>query len=277
MIYDFYISTTNKNANDTFYDFIITIPDNIEIKPTETTKIKIVDLSIMNMMYNISSFRKNNTFRVRNYGVISTLTIPDGNYSATTFRDTVNGLIASSGLVMNFYPEIQKFTFTCSDSNPAHTQLIPDNLCDYFGIFNEISIGTTPVYSTRCINMLNYQKIILTSSFTPSGQQNHNLTNKFSSISSPNCILAWIDKDSAPYITIKYYNYENTSTEIADKNIKSIQFQLMNEFSELIYEAPACQFHMQIIVEDDKNIWLNKFYKLLSDMYYSLLSLYFKK
>jgi hypothetical protein len=51
----------------------------------------------------------------------------------------------------------------------------------------------------------------------------------------------------------------------------------MNEFSELIYEAPACQFHMQIIVEDDKNIWLNKLYKLLNDMYYSLLSLYFKK
>jgi hypothetical protein len=89
-------------------------------------------------------------------------------------------------------------------------------------------------------------------------------------------IIAWFPRDIPLFSTINFINSQNNEIEIANKNIKSINFSIMNEYREYILDAPICYLHFQLITYDTTN-WYKKFYNLLNDIAYYLLSSYFKK
>jgi hypothetical protein len=124
--------------------------------------------------------------------------------------------------------------------------------------------------------MLPYTKIILTTNLTfdNNTQQNLALPYKNGNAGVGN-IVHWFDRDIPPFTTISYTNNMNKEIEIADRNIKSIKFSLVNEFGTSIYDAPQCLLHFQLITYDNTN-WYKKFYSLLNDISYYLLSLYWR-
>jgi len=92
---------------------------------------------------------------------------------------------------------------------------------------------TLPIYTTFVgntnIDLVNYKKIILATDleFT---QKTHNelITGNDDGTGIGN-VLVWIDSDAPPFTCVKYYNYENTSYRIENKNVANIRFTLYNE------------------------------------------------
>lgn len=124
--------------------------------------------------------------------------------------------------------------------------------------------------------MLPYSKIIIATDLVFETNAQNNFLQRFNNNIGTGDIIQWISRDFPLFSTIHYENILNREIELANKNIRSFNILLYNEYNELIYDAPECYIHMQLITYENID-WFKKFYKLLNDIYYSLLSLYFKK
>jgi len=231
-------------------------------------------------MLNVSSSHGNNAFKIRYLDQDYIITIDDGSYTATSLRDAINGItdIYQLPLALNYNKTTNKFYFLVADG-------VSINELYFYPLNTSLLLGFTKViydmpagsyYAERFANMLSYSKICLTSkSLVFSNTTDNNLETKYKNNSGINEIICWVSRDIPTFATINYNNYEGTTFELATTNLKTINFQIMNEYKQVITDAPASFIQFQIIVEDNIN-WFKRFYKLMTDMYYALLSLYFR-
>ena len=277
---DIYYTSEFKKSYETYYDFNIPLDVNLDVRGNDKIKFKLVDFTIMNSMLNITSYHQNNYFKIIFDGYEYDLFIDDGSYTATSFRDFINDLFIQEELpiAMNYDKKTNKFYFMVNDNLEFYpmkcSKLFGFNLDMYsFTVGEEL---TAIFYGETFANMLPYTKIILTTNLVFNNNSQNNFESKYSSNSGMGDIICWLSRDAPLFTILNYHNNQNLEIELANKNIKNIGISIMNEFKEFIIDAPVCHLHFQLITYDDTN-WFKKFFKLISDIYYSLLSIYFKK
>lgn len=279
---DFYYSSESKEIYENNYNFTIPLDVNINLKDNEKLKFKLIDFSIMNTMLNISSSHKNNFFKLVVFDISYTITIPDGSYTAVSLRDWINDYMTVNNLPISFnYDKITNKYFLITSDGIDGTDLIfyPQNCSSLFGFTkNSYSIQyPNYYYSDTYVNMLPYTKIILTTDLTFETNIQYNFKIPYSNGNSGiGNIITWFSRDVPPFTTINYNNTENNEIDLSNRNLKSINFNLINEYQEYIYDAPNCLIHFQLITYDATN-WYKKFYNVLNDISYYLISLYWRR
>lgn len=283
MIYDIYLNSENCK-NDNYYNFTYKLRDNIIANKNEVLKIKVIDFCTMNVMRNICRLHDNDIFVVNYLGTDYAINIIDGNYTPKSLVAYLNPLLAVYHITIAYEPAGNYFTFT---STVAGSIIKPMNMKSILGMNNDLVLvnaneeyGAYQVYNeyyTNYTNMLNYQKIIISSSLTHQNNVQTNFLTGYRGTSSINNILLWIDKDVVPFSTINYTNNDPDNViTLADTNINHITFNVHNEYLEYIKDFGKCYMHLQIIKEPKYN-YMQMIYNLLKDIsYYSLLN-YFKK
>lgn len=246
-VFNYYINTANQDKDDKNYSFNFRLGNNINLKEDEMAYFKLVNFSMMNSMLNVSSFHKNNQFRINN-GTVITYTIPDGNYTVTTLRDKINELTASTALAFNYDRTTNSYFINTSGSGfifyPMNMKMILGFTKDSYNLI----VGDT--YAEKFANLLPYTKLLLTTNnlaFNPS--TDNNLNREYSGNEGINEIICWIDKDEPPFTTIKYENLMNIEFSISNANLTYINFGIMNEYKEFIRDCPNCFIHFQIIIK----------------------------
>ena len=113
---------------------------------------------MLNSMYNVNQYTKNNTFDLyKNDVYYSTLTIPYGNYNVYTFMEQLNALL--TGLITvsyNLATNTYTFTKTAADAYSVAPQSC-SKLLGLTALTPILSTGTTSGY----VNMVSYQQVIL--------------------------------------------------------------------------------------------------------------------
>lgn len=255
-VYNFYINTANQDRDDNNYSFNYRLGTNIHLERDQQAYFKLVNFSMMNGMLNISSFHKNNQFQIIYGATTHTITIPDGNYNCSSLRDKINELTSPPYITpdlpfaLNYDSVVNKFYWTNSDNGTFK----PMNMKLILGFTdNSVSlVSGVDKYANNFANLLSYTKIILTTNnllFEPT--TDNNLNREYSSTEGINEIICWIDKDQPCFTTIKYENYMNNEMRIANRNINYINFNIMNEYKELIRDASPAFIHFQIIVKEN--------------------------
>jgi hypothetical protein len=280
MIYNYYVYTNNIEGDNRYYDYTFTIGDNITIQKDEIIKFKLINFSIMNAMLNVSSYHGNNSFQIIDAGNPLTINIPDGNYTAISLRDKINSICVDNyyPLAFNYDKTINKYWITTADNILAgEFYFYPNNCASLLGYTQpSYDLPTGEYYADTFANMLSYSKICLTSSSLAfNNTTDNNLEVKYKNNMGINEMICWVNRDVPPFTTINYTNLENVEYELGTTNLKSINFKIMNEYKQLIVDAPPSFIQFQLII-DKKIDWFQKFYKLINDIYYTLLSLYFK-
>lgn len=280
LVQDVYYSSEFKKTYEYNFNFNIPLDINIDVRGTDKIKFKLIDFSMMNSMLNVSTFHKNNEFRIRYSFTTYTITIPDGSYNATSLKDVLNAKIAilNIPITFNYDKTTNKYKITFGTIG---TTLIfyPDNCSSLFG-FTQPSytyISQSSFDAESFVNMLPYTKIILTTDLVFDTNTQNSLQSKYSANAGVGDIICWIPRDIPPFSTINYSSLgTNNEIEISNKNIKSINFSIINEYQEYIRDAPNVFIHFQLITYDNTN-WYKRFYNLLNDISYYMLSTYFKK
>lgn len=192
-----------------------------------------------------------------------TITIPDGFYNSTNFISTLNTLLTSYNLTLSLNSTTNKLLF--NNSNPAthiyHSyddieennilKIVLNNhlLKRLFGFTNTTTLLTKASITTanNPINLLHYQKLVLTTDLTFNIPTEHLLKEwKDESGDGMRNILLWIPVDNPPYTIIKYRNYEGITYRINDSYIKNLNFYFYNEFKQSV-DINRILFHIQII------------------------------
>jgi hypothetical protein len=278
IIQDVYYCSEFKKINEYNYNFNVDLDVNIDIRGNDKIKFKLIDFSIMNAMLNISNFHKNNLFKVRYNSIDYNIIIPDGSYTATILKDVINTLLSDLNIPLNF--NYDKSTNKYILESTAEILFYPLNCALLFGFINEPLYYKTlnpniKYYSETFTNMLPYSKIILTSDLVLDTNTQQNFLRRYNSNLGISNIICWFSRDIPLFSTINYNN-NNNELEISNKNIKNINFNIINEYQEFILDAPSCYMHFQLIIYDSTN-WYKKFYNIINDIAYYLLSSYFKK
>ena len=102
---------------------------------------------------------------------------------------------------------------------------------------------TAPNY----LNLINFKKILLTSSLKLSTKPYTFLNKTYTKASGIGDIFAWVSKDIASFSYINWTNPTDSKIEIDDKNITKINFKIVNEYAQVMNDVPACNFHLQLI------------------------------
>ena len=195
--------------------------------------------------------------------VTHTITIPDGFYKSTTYKNTLNDLLTNYKITTSIDALNNKIKFANDnitfvptvgdliDDNYQIDLVIPNiqNMLENLGIINYqeyINIPFSSYYeSDNHINLINLSKIIITTdlNFTT---KTHNEMIKGNEIHRGfGNILTWIDLDEAPFTCIKYRNYENLTYKIENKHITTIRLRFYNEKSQPLILDNAL-IHLQI-------------------------------
>ena len=171
-VFNYYINTANQDKDDKNYSFNFRLGNNINLKEDEMAYFKLVNFSMMNSMLNVSSFHKNNQFRINN-GTITTYTVPNGNYTVTSLRDKINELTASTALAFNYDRTTNSYYINTSGSGfifyPMNMKMILGFTKDSYNLI----VGDT--YAENFANLLPYTKLLLTTNnlaFNPSTDNN---------------------------------------------------------------------------------------------------------
>ena len=278
---DFYYSTEFKKSYEKNYNFNIPLDVNIDIKNTDKIKFKLIDFSIMNSMLNVSNAHKNNKFKVTYISTDYFITIPDGSYTPASLRDKINDYLVALNLPIAFnYDKITNKYWLVTSLNVIAGQLyiFPLNCASLFGLTKSSYelIYPNEYYSETFVNMLPYTKVVLTTDLVYDTNVQYNLEQRYSANAGIDNIICWINRDQPLFTTINYTNIQNREILISNKNIKSINFSIRNEYLEYILDAPVSYIHFQLITYNNTN-WIEKIYNLLNDISYYLISLYFKK
>lgn len=281
LIQDFYYSSEFKKSYENNYNFNIPLDVNIDIKNNDKIKFKLIDFTMMNSMLNVSDFHKNNQFKIKYLNVDYTITIPNGSYTATSLRDTINSILSSTSkpIAFNYNKSTNKYYLVVSNGIVAgQLYFYPLNCASLFG-YNKSSyelIYPNEYYSETFVNMLPYTKVILTTDLVYDVNVQYNLEPRYSANAGIGDIVCWVDRDIPLFSTINYTNNQNREILLANKNIKSINFSIRNEYLEYITDCPISYIHFQLVTYNNTN-WIEKIYNLLNDICYYLISLYFKK
>lgn len=279
-VYNIFINSANRNSTDKPYDFSVFFDnDEIMVNNNEGVNINVASFSLLNSMYNVNEYTKNNTFILRNnfLNTNTTVTIPYGNYNVYTLLSQLNILLSN---IINVSYNIATNTYTYTNIIGISYSINPLNCSKLLGLSTTTSILTTGTTSSY-VNMVNYQQVILrcpTLVFENNSMDNIQDKNNFIAVSD---ILYWINKqDVEPFKTINYKN-EDCGTlysyNVVNKNFSNFNFKLVNEFNEPIYDAPDFLLQLQIIIYDKDNTFFKEasiqMLKLLNDIYFTVLNI----
>jgi hypothetical protein len=273
-IQDVYYSSEFKKSYEYNYNFNIPLDINIDVRGSDKIKFKLVDFSMMNSMLNVSAFHKNNQFNIKYLSLDNFITIPDGSYTAPNLKDVINSILTTLSIPVIF--DYDKKTNKFKIQSNVNLQFYPLNCSLLLGFIQpSYSFLVLNSYTSETFaNMLPYNKIVLTTDLSFDTNTQNNFQLRYSANSGIGNIICWIPRDIPIFSTINYSN--NDEIEIADKNIKSINFSIINEYQEYILDCPNVFLHFQLITFDNTN-WHKRFYNILNDIAYYLLSTYFKK
>ena len=279
-VYNIFINSANRNSIDKSYDFSIFFDnDEIMVNNNEGVNINVASFSLLNSMYNVNEYTKNNTFILRNnfLNTNTTVTIPYGNYNVYTLLSQLNILLSN---IINVSYNIATNTYTYTNIIGISYSINPLNCSKLLGLATTtliLATGTIGGY----VNMVNYQQVILrcpTLVFENNSMDNIQDKNNFIAVSD---ILYWINKqDVEPFKTINYKN-EDCSTlfsyNVVNKSFSNFNFKLVNEFNEPIYDAPDFLLQLQITIYDKDNTFFKEvtiqILKLLNDIFFAILNI----
>ena len=273
-VQDVYYSSEFKKSYEFNYMFNIPLDININVSGMDKVKFKLIDFSMMNSMLNISAFHKNNEIKIKYLSFDRIITIPDGSYTATNLKDVINAGLTSLSIPLIF--DYDKKTNKYKIQSTTNLIFYPLNCASLLGFIEpSYSFLVLNSYTSETFaNMLPYTKIILTTDLSFDVNTQNNFQLRYSANSGISNIICWMSRDIPIFSTINYSS--NNEIEIADKNIKSINFSIINEYQEYILDCPNVLIHFQLITYDNTN-WYKRFYNILNDIAYYLLSTYFKK
>jgi hypothetical protein len=248
---DIFYSSVFKKDYETFYDFTIPLDINLDIKEDEKLTLQLVDFAMMNSMLTISTAHKNNKFSVVYETNDIEITIPDGSYTATSLRDWINSKLneLEIPLVFNYDKITNKYNLTVGEIYEGDFIFYTHNCTSLFGFIKPYYFfnGNTTYYAETFVNMLPYTKIIIATNLVFTNSSQNNFQSRYNSNSGIGDIIAWVSRDVPLFSTITYINNQNREIEIANKNIKSLQILIMNEFKEFITDCPECHIHLRLM------------------------------
>jgi hypothetical protein len=261
-VYNIYINSANRSSIEKTYDFNLHFDnDELVIHQNEGVNVNVVSFSMLNSMYNVNQYSGNNVFTLRNttLSTNSNMTIPFGNYNVYTFQLQLNALLA--GIITVTYNPATN-TYTYKNLTTDAYQIIPLNCGKLLGLSSAMSILPSSSITGDYVNMVNYQQVILKCPslvFENNSMDNIQDKNNFIAVSD---ILYWINKqDVEPFKMINYKN-EDCSTvysyNVINRQFSTLNFQLVNEFNQPIYDAPDYLLQIQISVFDKDNNYLRK-------------------
>ena len=195
--------------------------------------------------------------------VIHTITIPDGFYKASTYKNALNDLLTSYKITTSIDSLTNKIKF--SNDNPTFVPSITDLIDDNFKIdlvipnipnmLENLGIGNFQEYfnipfnsyyqSDSHINLINLSKIIITTDLNFSKKTHNEIIRGNEQYRGIGNILCWLDADHAPFSCIKYNNWDDLSYKIENKHITSIRLSFYTEKSQEIHIDNGL-FHLQI-------------------------------
>lgn len=279
-VYNIFINSANRSSTDKPYDFSIYFDnDEIIVNNNEGVNINVASFSLLNSMYNVNEYTKNNMFILHNddLDTDTTITIPYGNYNVMTLLNQLNILL--SGFINVSY-NVATNTYTFKNITSVSYSINPLNCCKLLGLSATTSISPTGTIGGY-VNMVNYQQVILrcpTLVFESTSMDNIQDKHNFIAVSD---ILYWINKqDVEPFKTINYKN-EDCGTlysyNVINKNFSNFNFKLVNEFNEPIYDAPDFLLQLQITIYDKDNTYFKEasleILKMLNEIYFAVLNL----
>ena len=279
-VYNIFINSANRSSTDKPYDFSIYFDnDEIIVNNNEGVNINVASFSLLNSMYNVNEYTKNNMFILHNddLDTDTTITIPYGNYNVMTLLNQLNILL--SGCINVSY-NVATNTYTFKNITSISYSINPLNCSKLLGLSATTSISPTGTIG-EYVNMVNYQQVILrcpTLVFESTSMDNIQDKHNFIAVSD---ILYWINKqDVEPFKTINYKN-EDCGTlysyNVVNKNFSNFNFKLVNEFNEPIYDAPDFLLQLQITIYDKDNTYFKEatiqILKMLNDIYFTVLNI----
>ena len=280
-VFNIYINSANRSSIEKTYDFNLHFDnDELVIHQNEGVNVNVVSFSMLNSMYNVNQYSGNNVFTLRNttLSTNTNLSIPYGNYNVYTFQLQLNALL--SGIITVTYNPATN-TYTYQNLTTDAYQIIPLNCWKLLGLSSAIAILPSSSITGDYVNMVNYQQVILKCPslvFENNSMDNIQDKNNYIAVSD---ILYWINKqDVEPFKMINYKN-EDCSTvysyNVINRQFSTLNFQLVNEFNQPIYDAPDYLLQIQISVFDKDNNYFKEAalqaLKLLNDIYFTLLNM----
>ena len=110
--YNIFINSANRSPIEKPYDFSVFFDnDEIMVNANEGVHINVVSFSLLNSMYNVNKYTKNNTFLLND----TTLTIPYGNYNVYTLLNQLN-ILLSGVITVSYNVATNSYTYTNTTS-----------------------------------------------------------------------------------------------------------------------------------------------------------------
>ena len=279
-VYNIFINSANRSSLDKSYDFTIYFDnDEITINDNEGVNLNVASFSLLNSMYNVNEYTKNNIFLLHNdlLNTDTIINIPYGNYNVYTLLNQLNILL--SGIIVVSY-NVATNTYTYKNISIIQYSLNPLNCGKLLGLSTITPIPLIGTISSY-VNMVNYQQVILrcpTLVFENNSLDNIQDKDNFISISD---ILYWINKqDVEPFKMINYKNDDCStlySYNVVNKNFSHFNFKLVNEFNEPIYDAPDFLLQLQLTIYDKDNTYFKdatlQILKVLNEIYFAVLNI----
>ena len=195
--------------------------------------------------------------------VIHTITIPDGFYKASTYKNTLNDLLTSYKITTSIDSLTNKIKFANDNITfvPTIADLVDDNyqidlvipnipnMLENLGITNYqeyINVPFNSYYeSDTHINLINLSKMIITTNLNFQNKTHNEIIKGNEIHRGLGNILCWIDTDIAPFSCVKYNNWDDLCYKIVNKHITSIRLNFYSEKSQPIYIDNGL-FHLQV-------------------------------
>jgi hypothetical protein len=199
-------------------------------------------------------------------------TIEDGAYSLTNINSYLNYLLKSnvstnlsfstSYPTQPFLTAQNKQILSWNSTEPIYYYTPEDKTDELFKveiIFNNrlkqmlgwgsssVIIFNDAIEAPNYLNLINFKKIILTSSLKLTTKPYTFLNKNYVKASGIGDIIMWINKDAPAFQYINWTNPTDAKIEIDDKLITKINFKITNEYLQVLNDIPSCNFHLQII------------------------------
>lgn len=195
--------------------------------------------------------------------VVHSITIPDGFYKASTYKNKLNELLTNYKITTSIDALTNKIKFSNDNTTfvPTIADLIDDNyqldliipnipnMLENLGIINlqeYINIPFNSYYeSDKHINLINLSKMIITTNLNFQSKTHNDIIRGNELHRGLGNILCWIDTDFPPFTCVKYNNWDDLSYKIVNKHITSIRLSFYSEKSQQVYLDNGL-FHLQI-------------------------------
>jgi hypothetical protein len=110
-----------------------------------------------------------------------------------------------------------------------------------------VAIYNDPIEASGYLNLINFKKLVLTSSLKLTTKPYTFLNKNYVKASGIGDVIAWFSKDIPAFSYINWYNPTDAKIEIDDKLITKINFKVINEYQQVLTDIPSCLFHLQIV------------------------------